>query len=423
MLVAGSLYAGLSIGCTGRLAMHSVTIVFHDAGGGHRNAAGALQTILEEQYHPWNVRLLNLQELLEPIDFVHRTTGLRIQDGYNLLLKKGWTRLTPPLLTLLQRTIQLHHSRIVRMLRKFWAQNPTDLVLSVIPHFNRCLAQSICQEMPNAAFVTLLTDLADYPPNFWMVPESEFIICGSPRAKQQALAMGHEKRRVYMTSGMILKPSFYRKPEIDRVQERLKLGLRADLPTGIVMFGGHGSTSMLEIAKRLEQSSQAVQLIFLCGHNLELAAKLRSLGLTKPAVIEGFTTRVDYFMALADFFIGKPGPGSISEALQFGLPVIVEHNARTMPQERYNGTWLVEKRLGMVVRDFKEIGAAVEHLLTDTTFAEFRRNVSAYKNYAIFEIPLILDQVMAEKAVEAMGVVSTLASVDPFASIAWAGLT
>ena len=97
--------------------MHNLTIVFHDAGGGHRSAAGALKTILEAQYRPWNVRLLNLQELLEPIDFVHRATGLRIQDGYNLILKKGWTRLTPPLLTLLQSTIQLHHSRIVRILR------------------------------------------------------------------------------------------------------------------------------------------------------------------------------------------------------------------------------------------------------------------------------------------------------------------
>jgi len=180
---------------------------------------------------------------------------------------------------------------------------------------------------------------------------------------------------------------------------------------------------MIEIAKRLEQSSSRFQLIFLCGHNLELTTKLRCMGLAKPAAIEGFTTQVDYFMALADFFIGKPGPGSISEALQFGLPVIVEHNARTMPQERYNGTWLIEKRLGMVVPDFWEIGTAVEQLLTEAAFAEFRRNVSAYKNYAIFEVPLILDRMMAEKAIETMGVVSPLAPVDPFASVAWAGLT
>ncbi len=378
---------------------------------------------MKTQYHPWNVTLLNLQELLEPIDFVHRATGLRIQDGYNLLLRKGWTRLTPPLLALLQRTIQLHHSRIVRILRKHWAQNPTDLVLSVIPHFNRCLAQSIRHEMPNTAFVTLLTDLADYPPNFWIVPESEFLICGSA-ARQAAGAWPWDipRARVYETSGMILKPSFYRKPEVDRAEERVKLGLQPDLPTGVVMFGGHGSASMLEIAKKLEQTSSPLQLIFLCGHNLDLAAKLRGLGLTKPAVIEGFTTKVDYFMSLADFFIGKPGPGSISEALQFGLPVITEHNARTMPQERYNGIWLVEKQLGMVVQDFREIGTAVEQLLVEATFAEFRRKVNAYKNYAIFEVPLILDQIMAEKAVESMDVVSTLASVDPFASVAWAGL-
>ena len=405
------------------VAMHHLTIVFHDAGGGHRSAAGALKTVLEQQYHPWNVNLLNLQELLDPIDFVHRATGLRIQDGYNLILKKGWTRLTPPLLTLFQRTIQLHHSRIVRILRNYWAQHPTDLVLSVIPHFNRCLAQSIRQEIPNAAFVTLLTDLADYPPNFWIVPESEFLICGSQLARHQALEMGHPKQRVYETSGMILKPSFYRKPAIDRVAERIRRGLSPDLPTGLVMFGGQGSAAMIEIAKKLDHSSKQLQLIFLCGHNLELATKLRNLGLTRPAVIEGFTTQVDYFMSLADFFIGKPGPGSISEALQFGLPVIVEHNARTMPQERYNGTWLVEKRLGMVVPDFREIGTAVEQLLREDAFEEYRRNVSAYKNCAIFEVPLILDRMMAEKAIETMGMVSPLAMVDPFASVAWAGLT
>ena len=100
--------------------------------------------------------------------------------------------------------------------------------------------------------------------------------------------MGHDERRVYQTSGMILKPSFYRKPEIDRAEERLKLGLKPDLPTGIVMFGGHGSASMLEIAKRLEQSSNQLQLIFLCGHNLELAAKLRGLGLTQTGSDRGF---------------------------------------------------------------------------------------------------------------------------------------
>jgi hypothetical protein len=403
--------------------MRNLTIVFHDAGGGHRNAALALKTVLEQQDYPWNVRLLNLQELLDPIDVVHRATGHRLQDGYNLLLRKGWTRLTPQLLVLLQCTIRLHQPRIVRMLRNFWAQHPADLVLSVIPHFNVCLAESIRKEIPGAAFVTVLTDLADYPPNFWIEPESEYLVCGSERARQQALSMGHAWERVFKTSGMILKPSFYRKPRIDREQERVKLGLKPDLPTGIVMFGGHGSAAMLEIARRMGRSAGKVQLIFLCGHNVELAEKIRGLGLAMPAVVEEFTTRVDYFMSLSDFFIGKPGPGSISEALHFGLPVIVERNSRTLPQERYNGTWLTEERLGIVMTDFTEISPLVGQLLANSKLRELQQNVTKYENYAIFEIPLILDRVLAHKAMETWQAPTTLASMDSFAKVAWAGLT
>jgi 1,2-diacylglycerol 3-beta-galactosyltransferase len=222
---------------------------------------------------------------------------------------------------------------------------------------------------------------------------------------------------------MVLKPSFYRKPENDRRLERLRLGLRPDLPTGIVMFGGHGSPAMIEIARRVDRSPNRLQLIFLCGHNAELAEKIRALRLTKPARIEGFTSEVPYFLSLADFFIGKAGPGSISEALQFGLPVIVEQNSRTMPQERYNGKWVTEKGLGIVVRDFSGIESALGQMLKTSTFEELRQNVANYKNHAVFEVPSILDQVMTSKAMESWQASSPWNSADPFAGAAWAGLT
>ena len=71
-----------------------ITIVFFEAGGGHRSAAEALKAVLESQARPWKVELLNLQELLDRLDMLKKLTGLRIQDGYNLILRKGWTRLT-----------------------------------------------------------------------------------------------------------------------------------------------------------------------------------------------------------------------------------------------------------------------------------------------------------------------------------------
>jgi 1,2-diacylglycerol 3-beta-galactosyltransferase len=82
--------------------MRELTIVFFDAGGGHRNAAEALKMNLEQQSRPWNVQLMNLQEQLDSIDVILQATGIRIQDGYNLILRKGWTRPTPQLLVLLR---------------------------------------------------------------------------------------------------------------------------------------------------------------------------------------------------------------------------------------------------------------------------------------------------------------------------------
>ena len=372
--------------------VRKLTIVFHHAGGGHRSTADALKDALTQQEHPWEVHLLDLQELLDPLDVLRRVSGVRIQDTYNLILRKGWTRFSPQLLVLLQGTIRVYHSRLVKLLRSHWTQHPTDLVLSVIPHFNRALAQSLDGSGAKPPFVTLLTDLADYPPRFWIEPESEFIIAGTERARQQALAMGHPGHRVFDTSGMVLKPKFYQKPAVDRATERQRLGLAPDCPTGIVLFGGHGSRAMVDITRRLDRLDRDLQLILICGHNHKLAAELKALKLRKRIRVEEFASNVEHYMALADFFIGKPGPGSISEALQLHLPVIVECNAKTLPQERYNVEWVTEKGFGIVVSTFREIAPSVERLLQTSTFQQIRNNVSTYSNRALAEVPVILER-------------------------------
>jgi Glycosyltransferase family 28 C-terminal domain/Monogalactosyldiacylglycerol (MGDG) synthase len=377
--------------------LRKLTIVFHHAGGGHRSTADALKATLAAQDRPWDVSLLNIQELLAPLDVLHSVTGLHIEDTYNLILRKGWTRFSPELLKLLLGTIRLSHPWVVKTLRAYWSRHPADLVLSVIPHFNRALAESL-RAPEETPFVTLLTDLADYPPHFWIEPESEYIIVATERAKQQALAMGHSSDRIFETSGMVLKPRFYHKTSVDRVSERKRFGLEPDCPTGIVLFGGHGSRVMVDIAERLDESNSGVQLIMLCGHSQELAAQLKNLKTKKPILVQGFTENVESYMALADFFIGKPGPGSISEALQFHLPVIVECNSKTLPQERYNAEWLTAKGFGIVVMSFRNIAPTVQYLLQRSTFNELRFKASTYSNQALFEVPDILET-CSERAV------------------------
>ena len=107
-----------------------------------------------------------------------------------------------------------------------------------------------------------------------------------------------------------------------------------------------------------------------------------------PRLVVGFASDIPRYMRLADFFIGKPGPGSISEAVQQGLPVIVVDNTWTMPQERYNAQWVTEHGFGVVHDSFRTIDRAVDEL--PGRLEEFRGRVQNYQNRALFEIPIIL---------------------------------
>jgi len=374
--------------------MINTDLVFFDAGGGHRAAAEALRMVMEEQ-GGWKVRLVNLQELLDPIDLVRKLTGLRMQDLYNLMLKKGWTLGTPQTVRVLQFLIRLLHPKTVRLLETFWRVEGADLVVSVVPHFNRALAQSLRQARPSTRFVTLLTDIADYPPHFWIEPEGQYLICGSERAVAQARAMEICDGRIFRTSGMILHPRFYRPVVCERREERKLRGLDPDQPTGLVLFGGQGSEAMLEIAERLDaEGPHNAQLIFICGRNEKLAGALRKRPSRLRTYVEGFTRDVPFYMALSDFFIGKPGPGSVSEAVAMRLPVIVERNAWTLPQERYNAEWILEKQLGLVVQGPHQIPSAVRELLQKGNLAHFQANAAAIRNRAVYEIPGILRRIV-----------------------------
>ena len=378
--------------------MKKLDFIFFDAGGGHRAAATALHLVIRQQQRPWEVRLVNLQEVLDPLDIFRKYTGLRLQDVYNLILKRGWTLGSAHLLRILHFMIRLYHRGQVRLLEEFWGRSRPDLVVSLVPNFNRAIAQSLRQTLPGVPFVTILTDLADYPPHFWMERESEYFICGTGRAVQQARAMGHAAERVFRTSGMILHPRFYQPVAVERIAERKRLGLHPDLPTGLVLFGGYGAPAMLPIARlaqRLERSRRDLQLILICGHNRKLRQRLLRTPHRRPWLVEGFTSEVPYYMALSDFFIGKTGPGSVSEALAMKLPVIVPSNAWTMPQERFNARWLRDSDLGVVVRSFREIGAAVDELLEPSNFARYRAAAAQLSNRAVFEIPDILETILA----------------------------
>ena len=377
-----------------------IDLIFFDAGGGHRASATALKALADQEQRGWQLRMVNLRDILEPIDVFHRLTGVRVEDLYNRMLKYGLTIGTGPMLRAVQSLIRRMHPRNVALLARYWQERRPDLVVSLIPNFNRAIFEGLriadrARSRPATPMVTILTDLADCPPHFWIERQEQYLICGTAKAAEQALAMGYPPTRVLRTSGMIVRPEFYRRPEVSREQERRRLGLRPDVPTGLVMFGGFGSRRMLTIARRVAETGMKTQLIFLCGHNQRLREQLSAMKLPFPCHVEGFTRDIPHLMQLSDYFVGKPGPGSVSEALVMDLPVIVERNARTMVQERYNTEWIERHQFGMVLRSFNEIVAGIAQMLDPQRLAHFRSRVRALNNRAVFEIPDLLEALIA----------------------------
>ncbi len=370
-----------------------IELVYFNAGGGHRSAALALQEVIELNHPEWDVTLVNLFEVIDSERYFQKLTGFAPEDLYNLRLKKGWTRGLATELKIFQAMIRLTHTKLKIKIEKYWIERQPDLVVSLVPNFNKVMYESLRDACPDMPYVTVLTDLADYPPNFWIEPNQEqSLICGTDHAALQAVEAGYRETQITQVSGMIMRPSFYQSVMIDRNARCDELGLDPHLPTGLVMFGGHGSTQMIKIAKDLSYR----QMIFVCGHNELLAQKIKALKPTVKHVVYGFTSDINLLMQLSDYFIGKPGPGSLSESIHMGLPVITFKNASTMPQERFNTSWVTEHQYGLVISTMRELPSAVETMIAE--LPTFKAQVLKVNNRAVFEVVESLERILNSAA-------------------------
>lgn len=402
------------------MAPKTIEIFFFDAGGGHRNAMHALSQQLAARHPDWTIVPVDLQALLEPIDPVNRLTRRltgslnrllvpvapnfslphwQAQDIYNNALKRGTTRGLGAILPILQGFVRRYQQEIEQILVDRWRDPDTarpDLVLSVIPNFNRvmfCALRAFAADIP---YATVITDMVDYPPHFWMEEQDQVMICGTPKAARQARATGfYAEHKIFEVSGMILKDAFYRPAPADG-PTLSSLGLAEGRPTALIMFGGNGSLRATQtILGQFEKAGLDVQSIVMCGRNERLRKSLES----RPNChAVGFVDNVADYMRIAHFFIGKPGPGSLSEAVHMGCPVIVERNADTLPQERANVEWIRDNGLGIVVRSFRrDIAAAGARMIRD--LPNYGANIAANipDNSAVFEICDVLERLVQQR--------------------------
>ncbi len=56
------------------------------------------------------------------------------------------------------------------------------------------------------------------------------------------------------------------------------------------------------------------------------------------------------------------------------LPVLIECNAWTLPQERYNAEWVKEKEVGIVLDNFRSVADGVKKIVEPATLARLKND-------------------------------------------------
>src|SRR5689334_15708644 len=105
-----------------------IDLIYIDSGGGHRAAATALDAVIRQQQRSWDVRLRNIQDMLDSIDVVRKLTGIQMQEVYNIMLRRGWTLGTAQMIPPMHLAIRMFHDSEVQAIAGQWLKDPPDLV-------------------------------------------------------------------------------------------------------------------------------------------------------------------------------------------------------------------------------------------------------------------------------------------------------
>jgi 1,2-diacylglycerol 3-beta-galactosyltransferase len=318
-----------------------VLVLYSDTGGGHRSAAEAIRDAIHET---WPGRAeVELEDF-----YVNATPWPLNQTGalYGPMVNRAdwlWYRLwrlgeIPGFVETTWRVlVPSLRPRFIAMLQR----HAPDVVVSVHPLANRPMAVAAHALSHPIPALTVVTDLVEGS-IFWFDHHLDSTYVPTEAARDKALRLGMRPERVEVV-GQPVHPRF--KPFTgDRASLRQSLGLDPSRPAVLVVGGGEGMGSVLATARAIATGGLPVQLAVIAGRNAQLKAQLEATAWEVPTVVTGFVKNMPDWMAAADVIVTKAGPGTISEALIAGLPVLL--SGFVPGQEESNVTWVVEQGVG-----------------------------------------------------------------------------
>jgi len=173
----------------------------------------------------------------------------------------------------------------------------------------------------------------------WVHPQVDRYCVASDEIAFRLADRGVPHGRINVT-GIPVMPEF--STALERTICAAELGIDAEKFTVLMMAGGAGVGALDDLAARMLELPEDLQLIALAGRNAELLKRLQALARKHPGRLFplGFTTTVERVMTAADLVVTKPGGLSVSECLARRKPMLL---VSPIPgQEERNADYLLE---------------------------------------------------------------------------------
>lgn len=334
-----------------------ILFLFSDTGGGHRSAAEAIIEAIEN-YYPDCCDSVLVDVLKEyaprPLDTLPEAypmmvkvpeawgLGFRLLDGH----RRG-RALTAALWPYVRTQV-----------RQLVSEQPADLVVSVHPLLTAPVLKALGDDRPT--FVTVVTDLVTGHA-LWYHRQSDLTIVPTVEARERAMECGLPPEKVRVI-GLPVAERFCQ-PAGDKGELRRELDWPAELPMVLIVGGAEGMGPIYETARAISRQPGEFGLAVVTGRNEGLKRKLERAKWERPVRIHGFERRMPAMMRAATLLVTKAGPGTITEALNAGLPMVLY--SRIPGQEEGNVDYVAEKGVGTWAPGPQASAAAVRRWLKD----------------------------------------------------------
>jgi 1,2-diacylglycerol 3-beta-galactosyltransferase len=240
-----------------------------------------------------------------------------------------------------------------RGLRRVIQRAPSDLIVSMHPLANAPFLRALGQKRP--PFITVVTDLATTHA-VWYHPDVDLCLVPTEEARRRAFKSNLSPDQVQVV-GLPVADRFCQ-PTGGRAALRQHLGWPQDLPVVLLVGGGEGMGPLEKTALAIAEARLPLALVIVTGRNRRLRANLESRRWPMPTFIYGFVREMPDFMRAADILLTKAGPGTVTEALNAGLPMILY--SRLPGQEDGNVAFVVAEGAGVWAPKPREIVSVLQ---------------------------------------------------------------